>query len=269
MPTGDAPRNLRDLRDLCDLRKLLRLAIAVSIAMTGLWILVGGVQAQSESDSSQSPDHYYFQFYGYARDVTIDGESLQPGDSITPILNGDAVKPAQVQDNGFFLTFRHDVSRPAIGDCNVVYLVRSQRHANPVLSEEFTYPKGCGDVQVRLALSSADTASSDDPDAQTQQPDQLEADEPDQSEDMMEEQDDQSAASQADEAEPDDAADTIDAQSASEPLRPNAPRTGSGGLDTEHTGTNWSLVAATIGLLGVMITGALVLMRRRRDQSPQ
>lgn len=284
MPTGDAPRDLRDLRDGS---KLLRLIIVVSMAVTGLWLLAGGlaagVQAQSQSDSSQSPEHYYYQFYGYARDVTIDGEALQPGDSITPILNGDAVKPAQVQDNGFFVTFRHDVSKPAIGDCKVAYLVRSQRQANPVQSVEFTYQKGCGDIQVRLTLSTADAPSSDDPPAPVQQTGQLEADEQEQAEDLMEEQSDQSVAPQEDEAESDDemmeeeserdeledAADATDGQSAPEPLRPNAPRTGSGGLDSEHTGTNWSLVVATIALLGVMVTSVLVLMRRRRDQSPQ
>ncbi|MCY3570665.1 MAG: hypothetical protein OXH19_04925 [Chloroflexi bacterium] len=284
MPTGDAPRGLRDLRGL---GKVLRLAVAVSMAAAGLWLLaaglVAGVQAQSQSDSSQSPDHYYYQFYGYARDVTIDGEALQPGDSITPILNGDAVKPAQVQDNGFFVTFRHDVSKPAIGDCKVAYLVRSQRQANPVQSDEFTYQKGCGDIQVRLSLSSAETASSDDPPAPAQQTGQLEADEQDQADDLMEEQSAQSGAPQEDEAESDDemmqeeperdelddAADAADGQAAPEPLRPNAPRTGSGGLDTEHTGTNWSLVVATVALLGVMVTSVLVLMRRRRDQSSQ
>ena len=287
MPTGDAPRNLRDWRDLRDGGKLLRLAILVSMAVTALWLLVGGldadVQAQSQSDSSQSPDHYYYQFYGYSRDVTIDGEALQPGDSITPILNGDAVKPAQVQDNGFFVTFRHDVSKPAIGDCKVVYLVRSQRHVEPVQSDEFTYQKGCGDIQVRLSLSSADTASSDDPPAPAQQTGQVEADQQDQGDDLMQEQSDQSVAPQEDEAESDDAmmqeeperdelddaADAADGQAAPEPLRPNAPRTGSGGLEIERTATNWSLVVATIALLGVMITSVLVLMRRRRDQSPQ
>lgn len=284
MPTGDAPRDLRDLRNG---GKVLRLIIVVSMAVTALWLLVaglaGGVQAQSQSDSSQSPEHYYYQFYGYARDVTIDGEALQPGDSVTPILNGDAVKPAQVQDNGFFVTFRHDVSKPAIGDCRVAYLVRSQRHAEPVQSDEFTYQKGCGDIQVRLTLSSADAPSSDDPPAPGQQTGQLEADEQGQAEDLMEEQSDQSVAPQEDEAESDDemmqeeserdeldgAADATDGQAAPEPLRPNAPRTGSGGLDIERSGTNWSLVVATIALLGMMVTSALVLIRRRRDQSPQ
>lgn len=281
MPTGDAPRDLRDGA------KLLRLIIVLSMAVTALWLLaaglVAGVQAQSQSDSSQSPDHFYYQFYGYARDVTIDGEALQPGDSITPILNGDAVKPAQVQDNGFFVTFRHDVSKPAIGDCKVVYLIRSQRQANPVQSDEFTYQKGCGDIQVRLSLSSADAVSSDDPPAPSQQTGQLEADEQDQADDLMEEQSDQAVAPQEDEAESDDemmqeeaerddlddAADATDGHAAPEPLRPNAPRTGSGGLDTERTGTNWSLIVATVALLGVMVTSVLVLIRRRRDQSPQ
>ena len=97
MPTGDAPRDLRDLRDG---GKLLRLIIVVSMAVTALWLLVGGltgdVQAQSQSDSSQSPDHYYYQFYGYARDIPIDGEALQPGDSIA----FESTRPHRIMNEG-------------------------------------------------------------------------------------------------------------------------------------------------------------------------
>lgn len=269
---------MRPGRDPRHWRSSLRFVIVASIAFAGLWFVATGVQAQSDSDSSQNLDHYYFQFFGYARDVTVDGEALQAGDSITPILNGEAVKPAQVQDNGFFLTFRHDISRPAIGDCRVVYLVHSQRHARPLESEEFRYPKGCGDIQVRLTLSTADMISPD----RGNGTEQVSA-EQQESEDLMQSDAEQSELSEAGNAESDDdlmqdeaaedeleqSAEPSQAEPAPERHRPNAPSTGSGGLTSERTETNWSLVAGTFVLLGAMITGAMLMMRRRKDQSPR
>ncbi len=134
-----------------------RHVITASVVLLGLVLLVAGVRAQGdpEPESPPSPDHYYYQFYGYANDVTIDGVALQAGDLITPMLNGKAVTRALVSDNGFFVTFKHQFLEPPIGDCQVVYEVYSQQRAQTFTTEEFTYPQGCGDILVTLAIVTA------------------------------------------------------------------------------------------------------------------
>ncbi|MDE2747209.1 MAG: hypothetical protein OXI41_14755 [Chloroflexota bacterium] len=254
-----------------------RLVIAAVVAWAGLWLVAAGAQAQNDPDTSQNPDRYYFQFFGYARDVTIDGEPLQSGDTITPILNGEAVKPAQVQENGFFFTFKHDVSKPAIGDCKVVFVVDSQRHAASVVTEEFMYPKGCGDIQVRLTLSSANAVPSEDAVAVAEKAAEREPDDQDESEDLMQSQAEPSDSEPVDDQmqegsdgdELDETEDSSQTEAAPERQRPNAPRTGSGGLDKAEAGANWSVVAAMIALLSAIAVGSLVAIRRRRGRSLQ
>ncbi len=140
-----------------------RHVITASFGLLGLVLLVVGVRAEGdpEPESPPSPDHHYYQFYGYADDVTIDGEPLQTDDSITPILNGKAVTPALVGDNGFFLTFRHLFLEPPIGDCQVVYEIRSQQRAQTFTTEAFTYASGCGDIKVKLAIVTTSGNGSD------------------------------------------------------------------------------------------------------------
>ena len=140
-----------------------RHVITASFVLLGLVLLVASVRAEGdpEPESPPSPDHYYYQFYGYANDVTIDGEPLQTDDSITPILNGKAVTPALVGDNGFFLTFKHLFLEPPIGDCRVVYEIRSQQRAQTFTTEAFTYARGCGDIQVKLAIVTTSGNDSD------------------------------------------------------------------------------------------------------------
>ena len=149
-----------------------RHVITASFVLLGLVLLVASVRAEGdpEPESPPSPDHYYYQFYGYANDVTIDGEPLQTDDSITPILNGKAVTPALVGDNGFFLTFKHLFLEPPIGDCQVVYEIRSQQRAQTFTTEAFTYARGCGDIQVKLAIvtTSGNDSNNTQPEPETE-----------------------------------------------------------------------------------------------------
>ena len=140
-----------------------RHVITSSFGLLGLVLLVAGVRAEGdpEPESPPSPDHHYYQFYGYADDVTIDGEPLQTDDSITPILNGKAVTPALVGDNGFFLTFKHLFLEPPIGGCQVVYEIRSQQRAQTFTTAAFTHASGCGDIQVKLAIVTTSGNGSD------------------------------------------------------------------------------------------------------------
>ncbi|MYE06905.1 MAG: hypothetical protein F4Y04_06760 [Chloroflexi bacterium] len=232
------------------IRMLLRCAIAASIAIGALWLLVAGVQAQSDdSEATQGPDHYYYQFFGYARDITIDGEPLQEGDSITPILNGEPIKSALIPANGFFVSFKHDVTRPPIGECKVVFLIESRRHDQPIVTDEFTYPKGCGDIQVRLAISTLDSGSEDavdqaEPESVTQE----------ESADVMQ-------------SEPEDSeqAEAAEDQSVTEPQRPKTPRTGTGGFVDEGGTGNWPRAAAITATLTLLVALIALLVSRRTD----
>lgn len=257
-----------------------RRAAAVSVSLA-LALLVAIAVASSASDSqnnnpelpAQSADHYYFQFHGYAENVTINGEPIQPGDTITPILNGTPLKSATVAENGFFSTFRRDHSRPPIGDCNVVYEIESQRHDQPITTQEYAYAKGCGDILVELEIATATSAGTvsepeavaDDP---AQQEDMLEADEQqsdevEQSDDLMQEQ------SEAEESEADAKPPTSgeSKESTAERQRPDAPRTGTGGLNSQEPKTNWPVVAFIIVGLVLLSSTAVMLANRRTDQS--
>ena len=142
-----------------------RQVIKASLLLLSLGVLILGVrvigaQEDSQAERQPSPDHYYYEFFGLAADVTIDGEPLQVGDSITPILNGDAVTPAVVAENGFFLTFERLSQEPPIGECKVVYEIYSQQRELWVTSEEFVYAPGCGYNQVAIAITTVNEGSS-------------------------------------------------------------------------------------------------------------
>lgn len=215
-----------------------RASVASVSASLVLLASVTAVLAEGEQ-SSQVVDHYYYQFFGYAQDVTIDGAPLEAGDSITPILNGEAVKPAIVGDNGFFLTFLHDYTSPPIADCQVVYEINTSRHDAPVRSQEIAYAKGCGDIQVKLELVTTSVGD--------QGPEQSRK---------------ASASDEAADAPEDSRATTPSAQR----LRPEAPRTGGGGLNTGSSETDWSVVAFILAGLVLLSSTAVLLINQRTDQ---
>ena len=134
--------------------------LLLSLGVLILGVRVAGAQEDSQTERQPSPDHYYYEFFGLAADVTIDGEPLQVGDSITPILNGDALTPAVVAENGFFLTFERLSQEPPIGECKVVYEIYSQQRDLWVTSEEFVYAPGCGYNQVAIAITTVNEGSS-------------------------------------------------------------------------------------------------------------
>lgn len=283
-----------------------RHVITASLLLLGLVLLILGVrviraQEDSQTERQSSPDHYYYQFFGYAADVTIDGEPLQVGDSITPILNGNAVTPAVVAENGFFLSFKHLYQEPPIGECKVVYEIHSQQRALTVATEEFAYAPGCGDIQVAVAIATATEASSnggqaeavsepgstdgsDDsagdgqPEAANESIEEAQSDslEPDMLEDDAtaatsdaEPEDEIDQADQADEA--DDAESGVQAdapETSSVVQRPDAPRTGTGGVYVRETKANWPVVAGVLVLLVSAIGLVTVMVKRRTDQSP-
>ncbi len=262
-----------------------RHVLTASIALTGLLLAVVGVRAQDQSDPGDDPpDHYFYQFYGFAQDVTIDGEPLQEGDSITPILNGEAVKTAMIPENGFFLTFKQDLSLPPIGECNVAFLIDSQRHKEPLRTDEFSYPIGCGEIEVKLALVTSngnvaiDDGSQDADDTvvvsepETSDADELEAEQASQAEDMLQsettDEDMLEEASDADDTltQPDQPSTS---QTVSEGQPPDTPNLGTGGLRAAESDPKWSVVAAMVVLVISAISCALLLIKRRKDQSPR
>ena len=142
-----------------------RYVISASLLLLSLGVLILGVRVIGAQEDSQTerqpwPDHYYYDFVGLAADVTIDGEPLQAGDSITPIINGDAVSPAVVAENGFFRTFERLRQDPPIGECKVVYEIYSKQRELWVTSEEFVYAPGCGAIRVAIAITTATSGSS-------------------------------------------------------------------------------------------------------------
>jgi hypothetical protein len=272
MPATGARRRL--------LRFLTRAVFATTLVSVGLLIVIPGIRAQTDPDSSpgQGPDHYYYQFYGVARDVTIDGEPIQAGDSITPILNGESVKAAVVAENGFFQTFKNDVTMPPIGVCEVVYLVESQRHERQFLTESFSYAKGCGDIEVKLELFTSRQGSESG--SQSEQPAEQGADETESSQASQSDDPAQSSREEASEAEEADdlmeqessetgeqEAASVRSEADSGKQRPNAPQTGTGGLNGKQPERDWQTVAGTVAVLATIISGAMLLIRRRSDQS--
>ncbi len=277
-----------------------RHVITASLLLLGLVLLILGMrviraQEDSQTERQPSPDHYYYQFFGYSADVTIDGEPLQVGDSITPILNGNAVTPAVVAENGFFLTFKHLYQEPPIGECKVVYEIHRQQHAQALMSEKFTYARGCGDIWVVFAIVTTSEGGVDGEGSR----DQLESpasggDEPTTSEpadsggsaskphgdpaerDTLEDDAeapgiDSPAADGADNADDADNADNggqmNEPETASEIQQPQAPRTGTGGVYVRETKANWPVVAGVLFLLVSAIGLVTVMVHRRTDQS--
>ncbi len=271
-----------------------RHVITASLLLLGLVLLILGMrviraQEDSQTERQPSPDHYYYQFFGYSADVTIDGEPLQVGDSITPILNGNPVTPAVVAENGFFLTFKHLYQEPPIGECKVVYEIQSQQHAQALVSEEFAYARGCGDIWVVIAIvttneggvdgegsrdqvespasSGGEPATSEPansggsaskPHGDTAERDTLEDDA--QAPGM-----DSPAADKSDKS--DNGGQMNEPEPASAIQQPQAPRTGTGGVYVRDTETNWPVVAGVLILLVAVIGFVTVIVHRRTDQS--
>ena len=173
--------------------------LLLSLVVLILGVRVAGAQEDSQTDRQPSPDHYYYEFFGLAADVTIDGEPLQVGDSITPILNGDALTPAVVAENGFFLTFERLSQEPPIGECKVVYEIYSQQRELWVTSEEFVYAPGCGYNQVAIAITTVNEGSSDGTQAEAVS----EPDSTDESDDSVGDRQPEAASDSAEEAQSD------------------------------------------------------------------
>ena len=261
-----------------------RHVLTASIALLGLLLVVVGVRAQEQPEPNDDPaEHYFYQFYGFARDVTIDGEPLQEGDAITPVLNGEPVKTAMIPENGFFLTFKQDFNLPPIGECNVVFLIDSQRHKEQLRTDEFSYPIGCGDIEVKLALFTtngnvgSDDASvaADEAESVTDSPTsddahELESEQASQAEDMMQSEADEDdmleESSDSEEALPE--AEQSSAVAASDAVPPDTPNLGTGGLKAAESDPRWSVVVGMIVLIVSAVACALMMMRRRKDQSP-
>ncbi len=266
MPTGRTWRSGRTRRHV----------LTASIALMGLLLVVGGVRAQQQPDpQDDSPDHYFYQFYGFAQDITIDGEPLQEGDAITPVLNGEPVKTAMIPENGFFLAFKQDFNLPPIGECNVVYVIDSQRHKEQLRTDEFSYPDGCGEIEVKLALvtSNGNVAIDDGSQDAVEIAEETEptAEQSDQAEDMLQsesEGDDmleESSVSDETLAEPDESTTTAPVSDAP----PDTPKLGTGGLKATESDPKWSVVVAMVVLVVSGTSCALLLVKRRKDQSPR
>ena len=221
---------------------LTALFLLMGLVLLFLGVRVIHAQEDSQTERQSTPDHYYYQFFGYAADVTIDGEPLQVGDSITPIINGNAVTPAVVAENGFFLTFKHLYEEPPIGECKVVYELHSQRRGLTVRTEEYAYAPGCGDIRVAVALSSATEGSSNGAQAAV----------------VSDHADDADSGVQADAPE-----------TSSRFQRPEAPRTGTGGVYDREAEANWPVVAGVLFLLVSAIGLMTVTVKRRTDHSPE
>ena len=278
-----------------------RHVITASLLLLGLVLLILGMrviraQEDSQTERQPSPDHYYYQFFGYAADVTIDGEPLQVGDSITPILNGNAVTPAVVAENGFFLTFKHLYRDPPIGECKVVYEIHSRQRALTVTTERFSYAPGCGDIQVAVAIATATQGNSNGAQAEAasgpgstdgsndsvggSQPEAANESTEEAQSDSLED-DATAAASDAEHEDEIDEADHVDEadeanggaqadapETSSGVQRPDAPRTGTGGVYVREPTANWPVVAGVLALLVSAIGLVTVMVKRRTDQSP-
>ena len=269
-----------------------RHVITASLLLLGLVLLILGVrviraQEDPQTERQPSPDHYYYQFFGYAADVTIDGEPLQVGDSITPIVNGNAVTPAVVAENGFFLTFKHLYQEPPIGECQVVYEIHSQQRAQALVTEEFTYAQSCGDIQVVVAIATTgeevgqagdstvqvESSEANDGNAGTSEPKDDSGStvvtRGDTSDSDLLEDDSPASSGESHSADDLDAGDEVgEEETASKFQQPNAPRTGTGGVYVRETTANWPVVAGVLALLVFAIGLTTVMVHRRTDQSP-
>ena len=221
-----------------------RRAAAVVVA---LLILGAGWSAAA----AQDPEVH--RFFGFLGDVTIDGDPVGPGSTIAALVDDEVVGETTVNAAGAWIL---DIDAALFdgGDCNITFVVNDLRAE--------TAWDTCT-MRVRLALASPveQAAPDSEPEAaSTTEADQSEASseesasdaESEVAEDMMEEEQ---------EAEEDDGA----LVQSEELVRPNTPRTGSGGILDEGGSANWARTAAVTAALTLVAAIAALLLSRRTD----
>lgn len=198
---------------------------------------VGWVSATAQD----SPTHRFFGFLG---DVTIDGEAIGPGSTIVARVNGEVVGEAVVNIAGAWIL---DVDAAVFegGNCSIVFEV------NGIVADMAW--ETCM-LRVRLALTTSEGAASESDSAasSTAADESGDGAEPGSADDAMEgeleEEGEDGALVQSEQL-----------------VRPNSPRTGTGGIFEEGGSTNWTRAAAITAVLTLVVAVAALLMSRRTD----
>ena len=203
---------------------------AAVAAMVLLAVVGGG------SITAQERPH---RFFGLPGDVTVDGEPVGLGDTVTVVVGERELGQALVNDNGiWFLDI--DLAGLSSDHCHVTFVVRG-------ISAEQTWDTCPG--RVRLALVSASDEMSDD----SPEPAAAAEAEPGDSDAMAEDGTDEMSE------DPDQQGESTDI------VRPGAPGTGSGGLLSEGETGDWLAAAALTAALMLAVSAVALLISRRTD----
>ncbi len=190
-----------------------RLILAAAAALAVLIVLTNWAAV-----SAQDPPMY--RFFGFAGDLTVDGEPLQPGEVVIARVDGVEVGRAEVNAAGAWVL---DVNSDQFDEasCNIVFEVNGLQG------------RQSGDdcsLRVRLELSSdapADAAEVDD----------------------------------------DQSADDDELSQAGPVVRPEPPRTGTGGIAEAQSESNWPRTAAITACLTLAAALVALMLSRRTDGS--
>lgn len=188
-------------------RRLVAAVAALLIVLIG-WSAVGAQDAPM------------YRFFGFAGDVTVDGEPIAPGTVIAASINGEEVGRSEVNAAGAWVL---DVDSDDFDEatCNIVFEVEGLRARQP--------SDNCS-LRVRLAFSS---------------------DEP-------------TGAGVADDA---GSVDDEELTQAGPVVRPEPPRTGSGGLAEDGAAGGWPRTAAITAVLTLGAALVALLISRRSDNT--
>ena len=215
-----------------------RRAAAVVAALLILW---GGWSAAAAQDTE------VHRFFGFLGDITIDGDPIGPGSTIVALVDGDVAGETTVNAAGAWIL---DIDAAVFdgGDCNITFVVNDLRAE--------TAWDTCT-MRVRLALLSpveqaapdsesdaASSASADQSEASSTESKVAEDDK----EEEMEEEGDNGTLVQSEEL-----------------VRPNTPRTGTGGILDKGGSANWARTAAVTAALTLAAALAALLISRRTD----
>ncbi len=195
----------------------------LGLAAVALIALVGASIA-----GAQEPPQY--RFFGFAGDVTIDGQPIPPGVVIAATIDGVEVARAEVNAAGAWVLGIASADFDA-DSCNLIFEVDGLQAMHSA--------DDCSS-RVRLALSSDDADLGED----------------------LGGADDVDSAVAAEESSP---SSEDELNQASSFVRPAPPRTGGGGLVESQSSAVWPRAAALTALLTLAVAVAALLLSRRSD----
>lgn len=221
----------------------------VAAALVALLILAVGWS----SIGAQDPEVH--RFFGFLGDVTIDGEPVGPGSTIAALVDDEVVGETVVNAAGAWIL---DINAEVFngGNCNVTFVV------NDLQAE--TAWETCT-MRVRLALVSPDGQAATD--SESDSPERAAADQSDDSStDALADAESDAAEDGMEEA-MEEESDNGSLVQSEELVRPNTPRTGTGGIHDEGDSANWARTAAVTAALTLIAALAALLISRRTDST--